>query len=96
MARLLKIALMHFVKDDPYPWKEACDGVKLDGLAGVVQMVCMAGKGEPCGHLVVRLIGTSYKGGTSSTAASLGCDLAGAHTVLGGGLEGWGATGLHT
>lgn len=39
MARLLKIALMHFVKDDPYPWKEACDSVKLDVLAGVVNRV---------------------------------------------------------
>lgn len=87
MSRLLKIAVTHFEKEDPYPWKEACDSVKLDVLAEVVQMVFTAGKGEPHGHLVVRLIRTLYNGGTSSTAASLGCDLVGAHTVLGAGME---------
>ena len=51
---------MWFVKEDPDPWKEDCDRVRLYVLAGVVQPVRMAWKGKPHGCLVGRLLGTLY------------------------------------
>lgn len=82
---VVKITVMWFVKEDPYPWKEDCGRVGLHVLAGVLQAVHMAWKGEPHRHLVVRLVRTLYNGGTertTSAATSMRCDLMGAHTVL--------------
>lgn len=90
---VVKITVMWFVKEDPYPWKEDCGRVGLHVLAGVLQAVHMAWKGEPHRHLVVRLVRTLYNGGTertTSAATSMRCDLMGAHTAqgcAGGGRE---------
>lgn len=85
------------MKEDPYPWKD-CDRARLDVLAGVAQAACMPWEGEPHGHLVVRLIRTLYNGATertTSTAASMGCELTGAHPVLRAVLVGSGSHLFH-
>lgn len=79
------------MKEDPYPWKEGSGRARLDVLTGLVQAVHMAWKGEPHGHLVVTLIRTLCNERierATSAPTSMGCDLMGAHTVLGAVLEG--------